>query len=95
MAMMIDAMNVTQTMRVKNEFDFGAVHVQAAVRLGGGFVGATVADLSAARGTEEIIFVSDAVGCDLMDVGSRFSVEPQTVGVSVHVQRGGGHSQAL
>ena len=61
--------------RVENEFDFGAIHVQPAVQLGGGLVGAKLADLSAARGTERIIIVSDAVGCDLMDVGSRFNVE--------------------
>ena len=93
--MMIGAMNVTQTTRVKNEFDFGAIHVQGAVRLGVGAVGTEVADLSGARGTEGIIFVSDAVGFDLMDVGSRFGVELKTVSVSLHVQRGGGHSEGL
>ena len=95
MATMMDAMNVTQTTRAKNEFDHGAIHVQAAVRLGDGVLGANVSDLSGARGTEGIFFVSGAIGCDLMKVGSRFIVKPQTVDVSEHVQRGAGHSRGL
>ena len=43
--MMIDAMNATQMTRVKNEFDFGAIHVQGLVRVGRGADASEKSDL--------------------------------------------------
>ena len=43
--MMIGAMNVTQATRVKNEIEFGAIHVQGIVRVGRGADASEKSDL--------------------------------------------------